>query len=127
MTAAGGFPYLMQLVGYRAWDVRPSECTISPADVAHGIELARKEMESKILDATYRELSEGDIRFARAMLQDEGDSSIADIGRRLERSSSQVAQYRRRLIDAGVIGERRRGVVGFDLPYFRELLLEHEG
>lgn len=38
--------------------------------------------------------------------------------------SSQVSQYRRRLIDAGVIGERRRGVVGFDRPFFREHLEE---
>lgn len=57
------------------------------------------------------------------MLVDEDDSTIADITKRLDRSSSQVAQYRRRLIDAGVIGGRGRGVVGFDLPYFRDYLI----
>lgn len=59
-----------------------------------------------------------------AMLQDGGGSDISDLVERLEKSSSLVAQYRRRLIDAGVIGERRRGVVGFDLPYFKELIAE---
>ncbi|WP_206383538.1 hypothetical protein [Collinsella sp. An268] len=39
-------------------------------------------------------------------------------------SSAQIAQYRRRLIDAGIIGEKRRGVVAFELPYFRAYL-EH--
>lgn len=39
-------------------------------------------------------------------------------------SSAQTAQYRRRLIDAGIIGEKRRGVVAFELPYFRAYL-EH--
>jgi predicted transcriptional regulator len=58
------------------------------------------------------------------MLEDEGDTRVADLAMRLERSSSQVAQYRRRLIDAGIIGERGRGVVGFDLPFFREFLEE---
>jgi hypothetical protein len=37
-----------------------------------------------------------------------------------------VAQYRRRLIEAGVIGARGRGVVGFDLPFFRDYLLSEE-
>lgn len=35
-----------------------------------------------------------------------------------------VAQYRKRLIDAGIIGKRARGLVGFDLPYFRDYLQE---
>ena len=43
---------------------------------------------------------------------------------RLGRSSSVVAQYRKRLIDAGIIGKRARGLVGFDLPYFRDYLQE---
>ena len=54
----------------------------------------------------------------------EGDSRIADLVERLGRSSSVVAQYRKRLIDAGIIGKRARGLVGFDLPYFRDYLQE---
>lgn len=118
-----GFPFLMQLIGYRAWDISPTSNSISASDFQQGIQVAREEMESRILEATYRELSSEDIRFLNAMLVDEEDSSIADITKRLNRSSSQVAQYRRRLIDAGVIGERKRGVVGFDLPYFRDYLI----
>lgn len=124
VTAIQGFPFLMQLVGFRAWDAHPAETAISLDDFDRGIELARREMEDRILEATYRELSPEDRRFARAMLADEGDSRIADLVTRLDRSTAQVAQYRRRLIDAGVIGERERGVVGFDLPYFREYLSE---
>lgn len=118
-----GFPFLMQLIGYRAWDISPTSNSISASDFQQGIQVAREEMVSRILETTYRELSSEDIRFLNAMLVDEEDSSIADITKRLNRSSSQVAQYRRRLIDAGVIGERKRGVVGFDLPYFRDYLI----
>lgn len=117
-----GFPFLMQLVGYRSWDVDSEAETISMEDVAKGCSLAKAELEDRILDATYRELSPEDIRFLTAMLQDKGDSRISDIVERLDRSPAQVSQYRRRLIEAGVIGERARGVVGFDLPYFREFL-----
>lgn len=124
VSGIDGFPFLMQLVGYRAWDIDPEKVEISADDMRAGIDLARGEMESRILESTYRDLSDGDITFLEAMLKDEGDSRIADIGRRLSWSSAQVAQYRRRMIDAGVIGERRRGVVGFDLPYMREYLQE---
>ena len=37
-------------------------------------------------------------------------------------ASNYASQYKRRLLEGGVIGERRRGLVGFDIPAFRELL-----
>lgn len=127
VEAIDGFPFMMQLVGFRAWDARPNADEITVADFEIAIDLARREMASRILGATYRDLSAGDIKFAEAMALDEGDSAVAEIGERLGWSSSQVAQYRRRLLEAGVIGERRRGVVGFDIPYFREYVREHAG
>lgn len=117
-----GFPFLMQLVGYRSWDVDPEQKGITDDAFEAGISLAKDELEDRVLEATLRELSAEDVRFAAAMLEDEGESEIADLVERLGRSSAQVGQYRRRLIDAGVIGERGRGRVGFELPYFKEYL-----
>ncbi|WP_080801496.1 AAA family ATPase [Arabiibacter massiliensis] len=122
--AIGGFPFLMQLVGYRSWDANPESKCISSADFHRGIAVAREELRARILEATFRELSPEDVRFASAMLQDERESRIADLVARLNRSSAQVAQYRKRLIEAGVIGQQGRGVVAFELPYFREYLME---
>lgn len=129
-NAIKGFPFMLQLVGYHAWDENPKEKTISVESLISAVEISRREMESRIFAATYAELSLEDLRFLQAMLEDSGDSTIADITRRLDRSSSQVAQYRKRLIDAGIIGRRARGVIGFDLPFFKEYLqerLEDEG
>lgn len=120
----GGFAFLMQLIGFRAWDINPSGKNITIDDVAAGVSIARAEMEDRVLDATFRKLSPEDIRFLEAMLQDEEESLISNLRERLDRSSAQIAQYRRRLIDAGIIGEKRRGVVAFELPYFRAYL-EH--
>lgn len=122
--AIAGFPFMLQLVGFHAWDENPSNPVIGEDDLRRAITTAQQEMSYRVLEATYRELSPEDVRFAVAMLEDEGESSIADLSQRLQRSSSQIAQYRRRLIDAGVIGKRARGVVGFELPYFREYLQE---
>lgn len=127
IRAIEGFPYMMQLVGYRSWNVRPNERTISVPDVREGASLARLEMRDRILETTYRELSDGDLRFLRAMLPDEHESRLSDIARRMGVTSSYASQYRRRLLEEGVIGERGRGVVGFDIPAFREFLAEREG
>lgn len=119
-----GFPFMLQLVGYRSWDINPSSSVISIDDVTAGAAQAKCEMDDRILGATYRELSAGDLEFLAAMLEDGDASRISDIVTRLGKSDSSVSQFRRRLIDAGVIGERGRGVIGFELPYFREYLEE---
>lgn len=127
VSAIQGFPFLIQLVGFRSWDINERSEKISCADFETGIEIAHGEMNDRILRATFQELSEGDVEFLCAMLEDPVESRIADITARLKKSSSLVAQYRKRLIDAGVIGARRRGVVGFDMPFFREFIEEELG
>ena len=126
VAAIAGFPFMLQLVGYRSWNINPTNSLISKKDFQAGISIAKEEMKSRILDATYREFSQGDKKFVLAMLQDEDESKTADLVARLKWSDSQVAQYRRRLIDAGVVGYRGRGRIGFELPYFRKFLLENE-
>lgn len=46
---------------------------------------------------------------------------------RMNKSSGYVNIYKRRMLALGIIGERRRGVVGFDLPGFREFLIQKVG
>lgn len=122
VAAIDGFPYMMQLVGYRSWEADPESSAISKKDVARGVMLARMEMRDRILETTYRELSDGDLRFLNAMLADDDVSHISDLARRMGVTNGYASQYRRRLLDDGVIGERGRGVVGFDIPAFREFL-----
>ena len=122
--AAEGFPFMMQLVGYRAWDEHPNEPEVSLSDIEVGIAMARNEMRERILESTYRGLSDGDIAFLSAMLPDEGDSSLKAIAERMGKSSAYVNTYRRRMLKQGIVGDRRRGEVGFDLPAFKEFLAE---
>lgn len=119
-----GFPFMMQLVGYRIWNAAGEAATITKANVDAGSKLARLEMRDRILETTYRELSEGDLRFLVAMLDDPAESRVSDVAKRMGVSSNYASQYKRRLLDQGVIGERGRGVVAFDIPAFREFLGE---
>lgn len=122
--AIEGFPYMMQLVGHRMWS-QHSECqTITVADAENGSHMARQDFSQRVLDATYYDLSRGDIRVLQAMLEDPRESRLADIASRLGEGSNYVSTYKRRLVEQGVIAELGRGVVAFDLPGFRGYLNE---
>lgn len=59
------------------------------------------------------------------MLPDSGPSRVSEIAKRMGVASNYTSQYKRRLLEDGVIiGERGRGLVGFDIPAFREFLNE---
>lgn len=124
VTSIDGFPFMMQLVGYRVWDAAGDESVITKADVDTGSKLARLEMRNRILETTYRELSDGDLKFLDAMLDDPAESRISEVAKRMGVSSGYASQYKRRLLDQGVIGERGRGIIAFDIPAFRDFLLE---
>ena len=127
VEAAGGFPFMIQLVGYRMWDERPAAGEVTAEDARAGAEMARREFESYVLESTYRELSDGDIDFLRAMLPDEGPSALRDVAARLGKPSGHVGTYKERLLKAGVIGEPDRNAVGFELPGFKEVLARRLG
>lgn len=122
-SAIDGFSFMMQLVGYRMWP-QSNDDRIHLDAAKSGIEAAQFEMRSNILETTYTELSDGDLAFVKAMLPDKDVSLTADIAHRMSKSTGYTAQYRRRLLEEGVIGERERGKVGFELPGWRDFVLE---
>ena len=123
----GGFPYMMQLLGYRAWSQHPEGDVLTYDDVEAGADYARHDMRRKIFDTTFKELSRGDVRFLAAMLPDEGPSALADIARRMGKKSNYASQYKARLIEQGVVAEVGQGNVTIELPLFKEYLRERLG
>lgn len=127
VEAIGGYAYMMQLVGYCSWACSGSETEITEAHVERGIESARLEFRSGVLDSTLREMSRGDRAFARAMLADEGGSKLADVARRMGKGTNYASTYKSRLLKQGVIAELPGGYLDFDLPALRDYLRERIG
>jgi len=117
-----GFPFMIQLIGYQMWRQHPEKKSISFEDAEEGIVLAQSDLERMILDTTYRELSEKDITFLAAMLDDDEYSNISDISMRMNVTPKYAGIYRKRLIEHGVISSAGYGKVAFDLPMFREYI-----
>lgn len=127
VDAIGGFPFMLQLVGYRTFNAAGGRAIINMDDVTAGIRLAQAELKDRVFDATLAELSKGDAAFLQAMLVDDGPSARSDLVERLGKGTSHVSTYKKRLLEAGVIEEPRNGVFTFALPGFREYLVEELG
>lgn len=122
--ATGGYPFMIQLVGYHVWRKAPGR-TIDLAAAREGIPAARKRLGSLVHETALADLSDVDRTYLVAMAQDEGESSTGAIAQRLGVSPYYGSVYRGRLIDAGVIEPTRHGFVDFTIPYLREYLREH--
>jgi hypothetical protein len=121
-----GLPFMIQLIGYHAFGQSDAK-TISLTDVDNGLDSAKKDMVSMVLEATMYELSDKDRQFLTAMAMDRDESRVSDIADRMGVSSQYVGNYRRRLKAQGVIAPAGRGRVVFAMPMLKELLRERMG
>ena len=122
--AIRGFPFMLQLVGCRAWRMAGHSgiVDISSANAAAGI--ARKELGRRVYEAVWFELSEADKSFLLAMTKDPEVTRQADLPGRLNKASGHASRYKKRLLQQGIIQERSKGLLEFCLPGFKEHLLE---
>ncbi len=121
VVASQGFPYMIQLVGYFMW-LESDGRHVTARDAQLGAESASQDFRTAILERTWHEMSKGDRAFARAMLPDEGGSTLTDIAFRMGRGTNYASTYKRRLMRQGVVGERPGGLLDFDIPLMRSYL-----
>lgn len=121
--ATGGYPFLIQLVGYHVWSqARKSGAVVTDEALAAGVQKARRRMGATVLQSAYSALSDVDQSYLLAMAEDDGPSSTTAIAERLGVNAVYGGQYRLRLLAAGVIETTSRGYVDFAVPTFREFL-----
>ena len=124
--ATDGYPFLIQLVGYFLWqEAEQAADTLDAGAVARAVRAARRRNERVVIEAALSTTSGRDRDFLRAMVEDSGPSSTADIGTRTGMRPNAVGNYRTRLIDAGLIEPTGYGVVDFAIPGLREYLCSH--
>lgn len=135
-----GYPFLLQLVGSQAFRgaVRDGAKTIDVGHVEKAATEAISIMGTHIHEPALNGLSEMDLKYLLAMaveaqtsnsslpntaLSNTGLSNTGEVARRLGVSADYAGQYRRRLIEAGLIVAPVRGKVEYALPFLREHLL----
>lgn len=122
-VATGGYPFLIQLVGYFLWrEAENSGGTLGVAEVDRAIIAATQRNARTVLESALSTASAQDLAFLRAMAQDDAASLVGDIGSRMRRQPNTVSNYRARLIAAGLIESAGYGKVAFAIPGLRQHL-----
>lgn len=124
VAASGGFAYMMQLVGYFTWAESDTSKEITEQHAKAGIAQAQDDFRRGVLEATYREMSEGDRAFALAMLPDDHGSKLSDVAKRMGKRTNYASTYKTRLLKQGVIEEQTGNTFDFAIPFLREYLSE---
>lgn len=121
--ATRGYPFLIQLVGYFLWrEAELSQGIVTAEQVRRAVDAARRRHARTVIEAALASASRKDMEFLRAMAEDGGPSSAADIGRRIGARTNLVGNYRARLLAAGLIDPTGYGKVDFAIPGLREYL-----
>ncbi|ODT22257.1 MAG: hypothetical protein ABS64_12730 [Microbacterium sp. SCN 69-37] len=122
-ASTGGYPFLIQLVGYHVWQLaEATDAPLTGENVELALSAAHRRNTRVVIDAALSTVSPKDLDFLRAMSEDDGPSTTADIGRRLGDRKNTIGNYRARLIDAGLIQPAGRGRLDFAIPGLREHL-----
>jgi nucleoside-triphosphatase THEP1 len=126
VAESGGYPYLIQLIGYYAF-LNSSKKIITLRNVEEAVESSKKDLFANVHELVFEELSEKDREFLFAMINSKGElNSFAEIANKLKATKSYASQYRERLISNDVIYPVSRGKLDFTLPYMKEYLLDEK-
>ncbi len=114
---------MLQLIGYNIANRCQAGEYVTPEQVDGAIEASKADFENDVCETTLAALSDQDVAFLDAMTDDkDGVSRISNVAERMSVTPDYAQKYRRRLIDAGVIEQARRGYVRFAVPYMADYL-----
>ncbi|UFS57512.1 ATP-binding protein [Subtercola endophyticus] len=122
--STGGYPFLIQLVGYFLWREceRTPNAQLGTARAQEAIAAAHRRNARTVIEAALSTLSHKDRDYLIAMTLDNQASASGDIARRLNLKPNAAANYRNRLLTAGLIEPAGYGRVAYALPGLREHL-----
>ena len=120
--ATEGSPYLMQLVGYYIVSYAEEGGQVSAAAFEEAMKSARAEFQNDVCATTLAPLSAVDVSYLRSMAKLGDLVSTSAVARQMGVSTDYAQQYRRRLLEAGVIEAPIRGFVRFAVPYLADYL-----
>ena len=133
IEAAVGYPFMIQHIGYAAWErAADLRAGVSATDMAAAISAANDAMVQQIVEPVWVSLSAKDRAFALAMCALGGTVDVQALAARLGWTANTVNAYRRRAIDAGMVLPAGRGRLrfahqAFELHASAELALTEPG
>lgn len=121
-ASAKGSPYYMQLIGHYIAKYSGSDGKITNLQLAHALQKATAEYKDGVCIAVADSLTDLERDFIASM--NRGNTGISEIIRRMEIKPDLANNYRRRLLDAGILESPKRGQLICTVPELVEYLKE---
>jgi hypothetical protein len=113
-----GYPFFVQVWAYHTWNSATDD-PISVGDVERATPAVRLALDSSFFAARIARIPESEVAYVRALASLEaGPHRSGEVAAAMARTTSQVAGFRDRLIDEGVVFSPRYGWVEFAIPHF---------
>ena len=123
VAGVSGLPYMLQLVGDRAWrKVHADSQRVDAATAAAAVADASRTLAGHLFAPTWAALSDADKRFADALRAMGGSGRSRQAAALAGIADGSVSAYRRRAIQAGVMRPTGRGFVEFAHPMMQQWL-----
>ena len=120
---AAGEPFLLQLVGYHAWEAAHRQ-PIRVAEVERAASPALATYNRAVTARMVADVSPDQRAFLASMARHGTPVRLGDVRAEHEWSQSQAGVYRQRLIDAGLVVPAGWGLVEFAIPGVADVLAE---
>lgn len=102
--ATGGYPFLVQLVGFHVWKAASDPASgVSSAEVQSGIERAHERIGRLVVLPIWKDLSKRDRDFLAAMISLAMPAALADVAQRMGVSTGYASVYKTRLVRSGLL------------------------
>ena len=119
-----GAPYLMQLAGHYVVEYADDEGAVDNDAIEMAVKVAREEYEQDVCTTILSPLSRRDKDYLKAMALLGTPCRTSRVAEEMAVTPDYAQQYRRRLIDAGIITTSAQGEVEFAVPLLEDYLKE---
>ena len=126
--ATQGYPFMIQLVGYYAWQLarRAHTAIIGEEEAERGIATARERFCAMVIEPALQRIPPTCIAYLLSMASLGQTSSTSMVADALNKTPQQVSSVRSRLLRESIIEAPSYGKVSFAIPYMRDYLCEHK-
>ena len=126
VVGSRGYPYLVQAIGYCAWNASSGAAGITTAHVDRSLPQALDMHRTSVLEQAWLDASprEKEMLAVMAAISTAEPVSVEAVRRAWGRTSGYVGVYRARLLAADIITAPARGRLAFVLPELGEFVRE---
>jgi hypothetical protein len=123
---SGGYPYLVQVLGYETWEAAAGADRIEVAHTRAGIAASRRRM-GELFQARWDRLSDLEQQYLIAVAHHDGPVAVGEVAKALRRSTQQLSSTRAALIEEHrLLSSPRYGQVRLALSGFGRWILVQE-